>query len=422
MAGGHPIRTAAPTDPLVALGPLALLVLLYLNSGALWSDNNLLALRWARELYLGALVVYALVAVLPRMAARGRATTVEVAVLALAFLPPLVSAVNARVGFGQPLVYGLIEARRFLGYLVFFPAVDLMRRARVPERRVLVLIVAVAALCYLNSVFLAVPDVDDPNRPDRVRIGTYYIVLAYLWAVVRWRGARVGGVFALLALVFGAYLVVFAQTRQLIVGAGLVTLGLLVTRPRHLATFAVLGASVWGAAAAGLWAGAAWADRYAYLFGRVVDAGLMGSGVRARTAGFILGDLRDGFLWGHGALSLLWRGGFHRIYGDHFYLSDVGVLGGAYQFGAPLALALVVFVHVAVWRALRHTRDDGVRHVGRAYVAFSALISLFIPTVAFHGVYLGLLWAVAEAGRTARSRMPAGARLRALGSAPGEIG
>jgi hypothetical protein len=278
--------------------------------------------------------------------------------------------------------------------------------------------VAVAGLCYLNAAFLAAPEGNDPTRPDRVRIGTYYIVLAYFWAIAHWRGARLGGPWAVLALVLAAYLVVFAQTRQLIVGAAVVTLALLVTRPRHLATFAVLGASVWGAAAAGLWAGAAWADRYAYLFGRVVDPAVLAVGVRARTAGLILGDmLRDtgnGLLWGHGALSLMWRDGFHRVFGDHFYLSDVGVLGGAYQFGAPLALALVVFVHVAVWRALGRTGDELVRTVGRAYVAFSALISVLIPTVEFHGLYLGLLWAIAEAGRHPWGRTRAVARPHAV--------
>lgn len=407
-----PDRAAPAPSPdlLVALGPLFLLSVLYVNSGAPWSHNNLLGMPWLQEAYLAALVAYTVLAVLPRLAARGRATGAEVAILALAFLPPLLSAVNALVAFGQPLAYGLLEGRRYLGFLVFFPVLDAVRRGHVSERRVLALILLVAVVCYLNSVFLAVPDVDDPNRPDRVRIGTFYLVLAYLWAVVRWRGARLGGVYAALALVFGAYLVVYAQTRQVIVASALVTLALLLSRPRHLVTFAALGAAVWGAAAAGLWGGSAWAARYAFMFGRVVDVDLLEASVRARTVGFILGDMRDGFLWGRGALSLLWRNGFHRVYFDQFFLSDVGLLGSAYQLGVPLALFLLVFVHVAVWRALRHVQDDVLRVVGRAYVAFSVLISALIPTVEFHGVYLGLLWAIAEA---ARRRAPVVAMRRA---------
>jgi hypothetical protein len=403
-AGGRGI------SPAVALGPLLLLVVLYLNSGAAWAGNNVLGVPWLRELYLAALLAYTTVAVLPRLLVRGRATGADLAVLALAFVPPVLSAVNAFATFGQPLVYGLIEARRYLGFLVFFPVLDVMRRGHVSERRVLMLVIAVAAVCYLNSIFLAAPDVNDPNRPDRVRIGTFYIALAYFWAVVRWRGARLGGAYAALALVLGAYFVLYAQTRQLIVGTALVTLGLLLTRPRHLAIFSALGAAVWGAAAAGLWSGAGWADRYAFMFGRVVDVDLLEAGVRGRTAIAILGDMRDHFLWGHGALSLLWRDGFHRVYFDHFYLSDVGLLGNAYQLGVPLAVGLLIFVHVAVWRALGQVRDDVVRRAGRAYVAFSFLISALIPTVEFHGVYLGLLWGMAEAARR-RAAVPATRRI-----------
>jgi hypothetical protein len=415
----HGAARAPAPDPLVALGPPFLLVLLYLNSGAPWSGNNLLAVPRLQEAYLAALLAYTALAVLPRLVARGRATGAEFAVLALAFLPPFLAAFNALVAFGQPLAYGLVEARRYLGYLVFFPVLDAMRRGHVSERRVLAMVLVVAAACYVNSVFLAAPDVNDPNRPDRVRIGIYYIVLAYFWAVVRWRGARLGGVYAALALVFGAYLVVYAQTRQIMVAAALVTLALLLSRPRHLVTFAALGATVWGAAAAGLWGGAGWAARYAFLFGHVVNVDLLEAGVRARTIGFVLRDMRDGFLWGRGALSLLWRGGFHRVYWDHFYLSDIGLLGSAYQFGVPIALGLLVFVHVAVWRALRHVQDDGVRVVGRAYVAFSVLISALIPTVEFHGAYLGLWWAVAEAARRrapamAMRRVPPRVRARVL--------
>jgi len=402
--------TAPEPDLLVALGPLFLLLVLYVNSGAPWSQNNLLGVAWLQEAYLAALLAYTALAVLPRVVTRGRATAAEVAILALAFLPPLLAAVNALATFGQPLAYGLVEGRRYLGYLVFFPVLDAMRRGHVSERRVLAMILLVAVVCYLNSVFLAVPDVDDPNRPDRVRIGTFYIVLAYLWAVVRWRGARLGGAYAVLAFGFFAYLIVYAQTRQILVAAALVTLALLLSRPRHLATFSVLGAAAWGTAAAGLWGGAGWAERYAFMFGRIVNVDLLEASVRAKTVGFILGDMRDGFLWGRGALSLLWRNGFHRVYFDHFFLSDVGLLGSAYQFGVPIALALLAFVHVAVWRALRHVQDDGVRVVGRAYVAFSVLISALIPTVEFHGVYLGLLWAVAEA---ARRRAPVPAMRRA---------
>jgi hypothetical protein len=399
---GHPPMARA-LDPLVALGPLFLLSVLYVNSGAPWSQNNVLGVPWLQEVYLAALLAYTAVAVLPRIVVRGRVTGAEVWVLALAFVPPLISAINALVAFGQPLAYGLVEGRRYLGYLVFFPVLAVVRRGHVSERRVLALILLVAAACYLNSVFLAAPDLDDPNRPDRVRIGTFYIVLAYLWAVVRWRGARLGAAYAALALVFGAYLVVYAQTRQLIVAAALFPLVLLPGRPRHLVTFTAVGASVWAAAAVGLWGGAAWADRYTFMFGRIVNMDLLEASVRAKTVGFILGDMKDGFLWGRGALSLLWRNGFHRVYFDHFFLSDVGLLGSAYQFGVPLALALLVFVHLAVWRALRYVQDDVVRVVGRAYVAFSVLISALIPTVEFHGLYLGLLWAIAEA---ARSRSP----------------
>jgi hypothetical protein len=378
-AGPGHAPTARALDPLVALGPLFLLSVLYVNSGAPWSQNNVLGVPWLQEVYLAALLAYTAVAVLPRIVVRGRATGAEVWVLALAFVPPLISAINALVAFGQPLAYGLVEGRRYLGYLVFFPVLAVVRRGHVSERRVLALILLVAAACYLNSVFLAAPDLDDPNRPDRVRIGTFYIVLAYLWAVVRWRGARLGAAYAALALV------------------------LLLGRPRHLVTFTAVGASVWAAAAVGLWGGAAWADRYTFMFGRIVNMDLLEASVRAKTVGFILGDMKDGFLWGRGALSLLWRNGFHRVYFDHFFLSDVGLLGSAYQFGVPLALALLVFVHLAVWRALRYVQDDVVRVVGRAYVAFSVLISALIPTVEFHGLYLGLLWAIAEA---AQSRSP----------------
>ncbi|MEY8213288.1 MAG: hypothetical protein RPR97_02265, partial [Colwellia sp.] len=47
----------------------------------------------------------------------------------------------------------------------------------------------------------------------------------------------------------------------------------------------------------------------------------------------ILFESKSAYFMPLGALSEMWGGGFHRIYGENFYLADVGIFGTLYRYG-----------------------------------------------------------------------------------------
>lgn len=274
---------------------------------------------------------------------------------------PLISAVLANLNFGQPLVYGLLEERRFLQYLVFFPTLFLLIMASPTQEELGKYFLYVALFCatlgfayYLGiipqnkGVSFTVDDwtqYEDLLRPNRFRIGSPFVTISAFMVMYSMRD-RVTVGRLLILLYFVAYLWLVLQTRQTMVVWALAGMWIFRKRIDSLMKMSVLGVAI--LVVSYLLAPEFYHAQYARFDALLFDA-TSGPGVRERTVSIILDAISANNYFGMGALSLQWDGGFSRIYNSHFYLADVGIFGVYYRFGFLAPIAALVFYGGFIW-------------------------------------------------------------------------
>ncbi|HJE69548.1 MULTISPECIES: hypothetical protein [Pseudomonadaceae] len=271
-------------------------------------------------------------------------------------------AVFAQLFWGQPLVYGLIEERRVLYCFSAFLVLYLAKRLNAVQFENLIILVGLlsALLCWL-SYFKMLPDlreeVKDLSRPGRASTGAGAIFFGYFICIYfagRGRSFIDGQLrpklrHGLLALFFLATIVVVLQTRQLIVVCLVFTI--LALRAR------LVGPALFGAIII------APLILYPHLletlgfnldfYARSVQEGPTDN-VRENTISQIINHLQLYNGLPSGSLSLMWNDGFKPIFGDYFFLSDVGIFGTVFRFGflSILVIPIGLAVHYLVARKL----------------------------------------------------------------------
>jgi hypothetical protein len=100
------------------------------------------------------------------------------------------------------------------------------------------------------------------------------------------------------------------------------------------------------------------------------------------------------FIFGGGNLNELWLNGFGRIYGDSFFLSDIGWIGICYEFGfvgVLICLSLYITLFVELNTSLRSTKSLLIL-VLRDYVAMRFVLSVGSPVIPyFIGIFVSIL-------------------------------
>ena len=115
--------------------------------------------------------------------------------------------------------------------------------------------------------------------------------------------------------------------------------------------------------------------------------------VRAAAADMMLTFLdSEGWVLGKGSLSLLYNGGFASVfgglYGQYFFLSDLGLLGEFFRFGILYPLLLGVLVYLIV----RITPPRGTAYRPLLLAALVVLLSAspLLGTFTMRGEYIGM--------------------------------
>lgn len=262
--------------------------------------------------------------------------------------------------FGQPIAYGLIEERRILFTFGFVPLLLLSKRVstRQFERSIIysALLAVFLSWCFK---FGLVPDLRTEqtswDRPDRSSIGPFLICFAYFYCIKIWstgkspidESSRQRNLYMILAAIFLLTLVFATQTRQLIVLCLAFTLFCLRSK-----------AIIWAASLCILLSPF-------YFFPSLLETlginlefyqsnleGGVEDGVRPHTIASVFRHL-DLVNWlPSGSLSLMWQDGFIPYFGEHFFLSDIGIIGTLFRFGflTILLVPLSLFVYYRIAR------------------------------------------------------------------------
>lgn len=283
---------------------------------------------------------------------------------------PLISATLAYLNFGQPVVYGLLEERRFFEYLVFFPTLFLLIMAKPTEEEVGNYFLYVALICatvgfmyYLgiiptNTVASFTVDdwtqYEDLLRPDRYRIGSAFVTISAFMLMYKMR-ERITAAHFFILLYFVAYLWLVMQTRQTMLVWGVAGLWIFRKRIDSLMKMTVLGVIM--LVVSYFLMPEFYTAQYERFHALLFEA-TSGPGVRDLTVATIIEAISNNSYIGMGALSLQWNGGFSTVYNSHFYLSDVGIFGVYYRYGFLALFVLMIYYGGYLW-IMSQCRDKG---------------------------------------------------------------
>ncbi|MCQ4280015.1 hypothetical protein NA643_13055 [Pseudomonas stutzeri] len=278
------------------------------------------------------------------------------------FVFTVLPAIFSFYSFGQPITYGLIEERRILFTFGFVPLLLLAKHisTRQFEHAFIyaALIAVVLSWCFK---FGLVPDLREEqtswDRPDRSSIGPFLICFAYFYCIQVWAKGKspINGeqrqrkLYLILAAVLLLTLVFATQTRQLIVLCLAFTLFSLRAK-----------AIIWAASLCVLLSPLFFYPELLEILGLNVEFyessldGDVEDGVRPHTIASVFSHLNLVNWLPSGSLSLMWQDGFIPYFGEHFFLSDIGIIGTLFRFGflTFLLVPLTLFVYHRIARSI----------------------------------------------------------------------
>ena len=324
-------------------------------------------------------------------------------------IPPLAmtySAAMAGFTFGQPFLAGVMEERRMLQLWTFFP---LAVHARDFDHlmKVFLRVCIFAAIMGILNYIGVLPGWHEyeisaaDGRDGRANFATNPLLIATLYStemMLKSKATRRDVIAVILGLTF---LVVVAQTRQIVLAYMLVTtLRLAFSRGNAVLKFFTMGALslIVVYAAFELSTDSFLVAKYAEL----LDLESLSDSARGSTIATIYNNLSA---FGSGALSLSWRGGFSEIYGQNFFLSDVGIFATFFRFGVIFAPVILIITFLFFWAPYKKS----VQTSQRVAVSVSAIaLILLIPTGAIFehkSVLLAIVVAMGYAGNMFSKRI-----------------
>lgn len=306
------------------------------------STHNPIGLKFLNEAYMAACLGLALLLILASTDESPREYRVLMyyglySVLIFTLLP----AIFAYHTYGQPIVYGLIEERRILFAFGFVPLLLLAKRVSTLQfERALLYAALVAVILSWLYKFGLIPDLREEqtawDRPDRSSIGPFLLCFTYFYCIQTWakgqspiNGDKRQKTFYLIVAVLILLTLVFAtQTRQLIALCLAFTLFCLRAKALIWAVSLCFLISPFYFYPSLLETLGVNLDFYASNLEEGVE-----DNVRSNTIASIFGHLALVKWLPSGSLSLMWQDGFIPYFGEHFFLSDVGIIGTLFRFG-----------------------------------------------------------------------------------------
>ena len=376
---------------------LLLFVLLYIDSRAWFTKGNFVDPTGGQEAFLAILVLFFLFAVLPKVLLKQKIDVNGLFVLVVIAFVLLVSPIGAWLTYGQPIYAGMIEERRVLSFLIFFPVFVAIRSKLVTSRTVLSYVTVSAVLCLLNAaayyskasaIEVAQNFTSEAEaRADRAPIGTGFVLIGTCYVLSRYV-ERPKLRWALLWLAFVFDVIVFDQGRQTIIAVAIASILLMWGQGkalRHAAVTCMVGLAAilpftWKSVLA-MW------EKYIFLFTLLSNA----HNLRVDT---IHSVMNTNLLVPHGALWAQWNEGFANIFGPNFFLADIGIFGELFRYGAVLLCVLLLGFYGYIYHLIRSLHWNVITRACTAFFLITMIIHVFQPVVEHGGFDVGIILAV----------------------------
>ncbi|PBJ06969.1 hypothetical protein [Pseudomonas sp. ACN5] len=393
---------------------LMLLFLLLLNSEILfltgWKRSGI---TYFREIFLFTITTITIIHFTKKLLSGKPFKKVEIQVLAIVLIGVLSPSAHAWIMYGQPILYGILEERRLFSYLSFFPLLALLMRTPLKIDKALLMvgfsILTISSLYALGiipenarpsySVEERSYGNNDPRYATRFPINTnqvffiYCISLATCISYGRLVKAHIAYIVAALLYVLlidqgRTNLLMFLFAGGLSVLASKLkhrTLGLLSV----IAALALMVIPIIGI------------DSLIPNFDFIVaqSSSPIESQVRYNTVSIILSNLKSSYFFGWGALSLQWNEGFHRFYGQNFYLSDVSLFGTLFRHGWIFPIFIAIFI-TTFYTAYKNMENSELKSGIKITLISFLVFGFFNGKIEYAGSTLTLILALCIAHRT----------------------
>ncbi len=332
------------------------------------STHNPIGFKFLNEAYLAVSLGFSLLLILASTEESSREFRILMyyafySVLVFTVLPAIFSFYT----FGQPITYGLIEERRILFTFGFVPLLLLTKYVSTRQfEHALIYAALIAIALSWGFKFGLVPDLREEqtswDRPDRSSIGPFLICFAYFYCIQVWAKGkspingeeRQRAFYLVIAALLLLTLVFATQTRQLIVLCLAFTLFSLRAK-----------AIIWAASLCVLLSPLFFYPELLDVLGLNVEFyensldGDVEDGVRPHTIASVFSHLSLVNWLPSGSLSLMWQDGFIPYFGEHFFLSDIGIIGTLFRFGflTFLLVPLTLFIYRRIARSINADMD-----------------------------------------------------------------
>jgi len=388
-------------------------ILVLMGSGILsLSDDKRIGIPFSREAYLACLVGIVVWYIFKHKHWFVTFGSVNYPILGYIVLTFTLPAIFALVKFGQPLVYGLLEERRTLFLLIFFPLFHGLCVKNILPCELIKYIKITAGLCILTAfmyyfgilrlnkeMFFSNSDLIAKHAWDlryatRFRVGSLTIMFTALLILFQMSRSKISlpSFVLLLASVF--YIYFLDQSRLAMLFIFSTGLFLWLTSIKFFMQSIVpitFSALVLMFLAIGTNALQAPIEKITFLLDDTSQP--VEDRVRYKTSVIILHELMDNDFIGMGSLSNQWNSGFSSYYNKNFYLNDVGMLGLFYRFGILVFGIIFLYLYIFI-SAMKGSHSFEMKGLAWAYMMNILILLNFYTLLINGGQATGLLLAM----------------------------
>jgi hypothetical protein len=96
----------------------------------------------------------------------------------------------------------------------------------------------------------------------------------------------------------------------------------------------------------------------------------------------------------HGALWAQWNGGFSNVFGPSFFLSDIGVFGELFSYGAVLLAILLIVYYGYILQLIMGAEWTTLTRACTAFMIILMMLHMFQPVIEHGGFDVGVILAI----------------------------
>lgn len=376
------------------------------------SGANPLGIYGVQEVFFGFLIGYTVFYFARKFLLSSNICKTDFFVISVVVFFVASSSLLSYLQFGQPLVWGVVEARLVLANLIYFPLKYFVESHKLSSSFILNTILCIAfaiivfdALYQLNifpkEVFpTEIVQGNDEIRSDRSSVGRFYLITCVIYSLVMY--VRTGNLKWGLTFITFIYAIFFMlQERQSMIALTLIAILFFTYRTIAFNAVKKFAKIIILLSCSGLILLVFFQNKIEgvkiLIFERLLSDSA-DAGARFNTVVIMFSELQRNNWIGHGALSLLWKDGFHRLYGDSFFIGDVGIIGTIFRLGLlafPVIIVVSYFLYLT-WKKMTPSPNKDVVGLSLLYCIFT------LPTSApmeYRGYFISILLALSIQNR-----------------------